>query len=357
LSQIAMNINGLGCKMVKLLHVLVIEDSENDSELLLEEIREVGYDPISERVQTAEELAAALARHAWDVVLCDYVMPQFSAPDALKMVRTKHLDVPFIVVSGVFGEEAAVNMMKAGASDYLVKTNLSRLVPAIEREMEAAHARRARNHAESTARYLAAIVESSDDAIYGIKLDGTVVSWNRSAERIYGFRAGEIIGRNVSILYPDERLDELIDSMERIKRGDHVGRTETARVRKGGRLVPLSVTISPMKNGDGKISGASVIARDITTRKREEQERIKLIQELTEALGRAKTLAGLLPICANCKRIRDDRGYWQQVENYISEHSDAVFTHNTCPDCIKAQKEEEGGNHKVEADCDTHITE
>lgn len=344
--------------MVKLLQLLVVEDSENDMELLLEEIKEAGYEPVSERVQTAEELTAALGRHVWDVIICDYVMPRFSAPDALKLVRAKHVDLPFIVVSGIVGEEAAVKMMKAGASDYLVKSNLSRLVPAIEREMESAHTHRARAHAEATAKFMAAIVESSDDAIYGVKLDGTVVSWNRAAERTYGFRAGEMIGRNVSILYPDERLDELIDSMERIKRGDHVGRSETARVRKGGHLVPVSVTISPMKNGDGKISGASVIARDITNRKREEHERIKLIQDLTEALGRAKTLAGLLPICPGCKRIRDDQGYWQQVESYISRHSDAIFTHGTCPDCAKTSKDDKGKNENgIEADCDTQIAE
>ncbi|HUA66157.1 MAG TPA: PAS domain S-box protein [Alphaproteobacteria bacterium] len=344
--------------MVKLIHILVIEDSENDAELLLEEIREAGYEPMSERVQTAEELTAALGRHVWDVILSDYSMPEFSAPDALKIARGKHPEVPFIVVSGVFGEEAAVNMMKAGASDYLVKTNLSRLVPAIERELETAHAHRARAHAEANAKYLATIVESSDDAIFGMKLDGTVVSWNRAAERTYGFRAGEIIGRNVSILYPDERLDELIDTMERIKRGDHVGRSETARVRKGGHMVPVSVTISPMKNGDGKISGASVIARDITSRKREECERIKLIQELTDALSKAKTLAGLLPICANCKRIRDDSGYWQQVEAYISEHSDAVFTHGICPECLKSAKGGENDSESpVETDCDTHAVD
>ena len=326
--------------MVKLLHVLVVEDSENDAALVLEELRKEGYEPMAERVQTAEELRLALSRHTWDVILSDYVMPQFSGPDALKIVREKNADIPFIVISGVYGEEAAVSMMKAGANDYLVKNNLARLVPAVEREMESARARHARAQAENMARYLAMIVESSDDAIYGIKLDGTVVSWNRAAERVYGFRAGEIIGRNVSILYPDERLDELIDSMERIKRGDHVGHSETGRLRKGGRLVPISVTMSPMKNSDGKISGASVIGRDITNRKREEMERTKLIQELTDALSRARTLAGLLPICACCKRIRDDQGYWQQVELYISEHSDAVFTHGICPDCFKASNVE-----------------
>jgi PAS domain S-box-containing protein len=334
--------------MVRLLHVLLIEDSENDARLLLEEIKEAGYEPMSERVQTAGDLNAALSRHTWDVILSDYVLPRFSGPEALKLVREKNPDIPFIMISGVFGEETAVEMMKAGANDYLTKKNFSRLVPAIEREIEAAHSRKARAHAESMARYLAAIVESSDDAIYGMKLDGTVVSWNRAAERIYGFRAGEIIGRNVSILYPDERLDELIDTMERIKRGDHVGRSETSRVRKGGLQIPVSVTVSPMKNMDAKISGASVIARDITARKREEQERIKLIGELTEALGRAKTLAGLFPICACCKRIRDDQGYWQQVEAYISEHSDAVFTHGICPECYK-EAEQELKSTKVKA--------
>src|SRR5579862_7746407 len=134
--------------MIKLIHVLVVEDSENDAALMLEEIRKAGYEPMSERVQTAEELKAALGRHAWEVILSDYVMPGFSGPDALKLVREKHAEIPFIVISGVYGEEAAVRMMKAGASDYLVKTNLSRLVPAIEREMEAAESRRARAHAE-----------------------------------------------------------------------------------------------------------------------------------------------------------------------------------------------------------------
>ena len=326
--------------MLKLLHVLVVEDSENDATLVLDELRKGGYEPMSERVQAPDELSQALSRHTWDIILSDYVMPQFSGPEALRLVRDKNPDIPFIVISGVYGEESAVRMMKAGASDYLVKTNLSRLVPAVEREIEAAASRRARTQAEAMSRYLAAIVESSDDAIFGMRADGTVVSWNRAAERVYGFRAGEIIGRNVSILYPDDRLDELIDTMEHIKRGDHVGRAETARVRKGGRLIPVSVTVSPIKSAEGKITGGSVIARDITARKRDELERIKLIHELTEALSRVKTLAGLLPICACCKRIRDDQGYWQQVEAYISEHSEAVFTHGICPDCFKVSRAE-----------------
>jgi hypothetical protein len=83
------------------------------------------------------------------------------------------------------------------------------------------------------------------------------------------------------------------------------------------------------------VTGISAIERDITARKREEQERVKLIGELTEALGNIKTLKGLLPICASCKKIRDDHGYWQKVESYISDHTQAEFTHGICPDCLR----------------------
>ena len=324
--------------MIRLLHVLIVEDSENDLKLLLEELRQRGYEAVHERVQNSAELTAALDRHAWDVVLSDYVLPQFSGPEALKLVREKGLDVPFIVISGTYGEEAAVDMMKAGANDYIVKNNLSRLVPAIERELEAAQTRRTRARAETTVQFLAGIVESTDDAIYGEGLDGAIISWNKAAERIFGYTAGEIIGHSASILYPIDRRDELIDIMERIKRGQRVGLYETVRLRKDGHFIPVSVTVSPVQDASGKIAGGSAISRDITLRKRDEAERFRLIEELTESLKQVRTLSGLLPICASCKRIRDDQGYWQQVETYIADHTNADFTQGICPDCLEKSK-------------------
>jgi PAS domain S-box-containing protein len=308
--------------------------------LLLEELRQRGYEAVYERVQNPAELSAALNRHAWDVVLSDYVLPQFSGPEALKLLREKRLDVPFIVISGTYGEEAAVDMMKAGANDYIVKNNLSRLVPAIERELEVAQTRRARAQAEAALQFLAAIVESTEDAIYGKALDGTIISWNKAAERIFGYTAGEIIGHSVSILYPIDRRDELIDVMERIKRGQRVGLYETVRLRKDGHFIPVSVTVSPVQDASGKIAGGSAISRDITLRKRDEAERFRLIEELTESLKQVRTLSGLLPICASCKRIRDDQGYWQQVETYIAGHTNADFTQGICPDCLEKSKSE-----------------
>lgn len=295
---------------------------------------------MSERVQTAAELMMALSRHSWDVVLSDYLLPQFSGLEALALVRKRDLNVPFIVISDVPGEEGAVRMIKEGANDFIVKNRLSMLVSSVEGEIKAALSRRARNQAETMTQHFAAIVESSDDAIYGFKPDGTITSWNRAAERIYGYRAGEIIGQNISTLYPDERLEELVDTIEHIKRGDHLGCFESGRTRKGGRQIPVSVTISPIIMVDGKVAGGSAIARDITFRKRNEIERTQLIEDLTEALGDTRKLSGLLPICACCKQIRDGEGDWHQMEAYITDHSEAAFSHGICPSCFKEARAE-----------------
>ena len=104
---------------------------------------------------------------------------------------------------------------------------------------------------------------------------------------------------------------------------------------KRGEKLDVSLTLSPIKDDAGAVVGVSAIERDITVTKREEEERLKLIEELTEALRNIKTLRGLLPICASCKKIRDDRGYWQKVESYIAEHTNAAFTHGLCPDCLE----------------------
>jgi PAS domain S-box-containing protein len=301
----------------------------------------MGYAPMHKRVQTQREMSDAILERDWDVVISDYVMPNFSGPDALKILTNLKPGLPFITVSGTYGEEAAVHMMKAGASDYIVKNNLSRLVPAIERELETARARRARLKAEAAAQYLASIVESSEDAIYGKTLDSIIVSWNPAAERIYGYQAAEVIGRSIAILFPLDRRDELLEIMSSIRRGELVGFHQTERLRKDGRIIPVSTTISPIRNMEGQVIGASSIARDITKQKQADDERLGLIKELTEALGHVKKLSGLLPICASCKRIRDDQGYWQQVETYITRHTDAVFTHGICPECVKLFTREE----------------
>ena len=125
-----------------LLRVLLVDDSELDAELLLRQLRQNGFEPVAERVSSDEEMRRALEHRVWDVVLCDFSMPGFSGPAALQLLRATGKDIPFILVTGTIGEEAAVSMMKAGAQDFLLKDHATRLGPAIRRELREAQGRR-----------------------------------------------------------------------------------------------------------------------------------------------------------------------------------------------------------------------
>jgi len=143
-----------------------------------------------------------------------------------------------------------------------------------------------RRQAEEAKRRLAAIVESSNDAIFSKTLDGVITSWNASAERLYGYSAEEIVDRSVSVLAPPDRADEIPDILERLKRGERIEQFETKRVTKDDRVLDIALTISPIKNTRGKIIGASTIAHDITKRKLAEKEREELLER--EKLARVE---------------------------------------------------------------------
>ncbi|HEX3800054.1 MAG TPA: PAS domain S-box protein [Verrucomicrobiae bacterium] len=443
--------------MSKRLQVLIIEDSEDDTLFLLRELKRGGFTPEYERVETLPRLTAALDRQNWDLIISDHSLNGFNSLHALELVSQQKLDIPFIIVSGIIGEEVAVRAMKAGAHDYVMKNQLARLVPSIERELREAQSRRAQRKAEEALRrseqelndfferasvglqwlgpdgailrvnqaeldllgyeheeyaghlitefyvdtylandllkrlhdgevlnnfevrvrckngdikhvlinanvlredgkfiharcfmrditdrkaaaaavsYLAAIVENSEDAIIGTSLVGEILTWNRGAELMYGYTAEEVKGCSISILAPLSRPEHWPQIYDRIRHGEKIEHLETIRHRKNGSAVEVSLTFSLIKDGRGNVIGISAIERDITLRKREEEERSKLIAELTDALGKIKTLRGLLPICAACKKIRDDGGYWQKIEAYICEHTEAEFTHGICPDCL-----------------------
>ena len=136
------------------LRVLIVEDSEDDALLLKRQLRKGGYDVASERVETPAAMKAALEKGTWDIVISDYSMPHFSAPAAQKLLANSGLDLPFIIVSGTISEEVAVEAMRSGAHDYLMKDNLSRLCPVVERELHEADQRRARPRAEHEERRL-----------------------------------------------------------------------------------------------------------------------------------------------------------------------------------------------------------
>jgi PAS domain S-box-containing protein len=252
--------------------LLVVEDIPDDAELMILALQRDGLDVTWERVETADELKAALASRVWDAVLSDYTLPEFGAIAALKVVREADPDMPFLVVSGTVGEEVAVGMMRVGANDYVLKHNLIRLAAAIKREVREAGNRRASRRAEQGISRLAAIVDSSDDAIISKTLTGIVTSWNPGAERLHGWTAEEAIGRHISFIVPPDKADEFVGVMERLRRGEHFEHFETVRLHKDGTRHDVSITASPIRNRDGVLDGVSKVARDISERKRAEEQ-------------------------------------------------------------------------------------
>jgi PAS domain S-box-containing protein len=182
-----------------------------------------------------------------------------------------------------------------------------------------------------------AVAQSAIDAIISINRHGTIVFWNRAAKKMFGFSEDEILGKSLERLIPERYRTAHSRGIKRLSSTGEsrvIGKTvELQGLRKDGSEFPLELSLATWKSKD-EIFFTGIV-RDITARKRAEEERNELIKELQEVLAKLETLSGLLPICANCKKIRDDKGYWNQIETYIENHSRAEFTHGICPDCIK----------------------
>ncbi|RPI92347.1 MAG: HD domain-containing protein [Chloroflexi bacterium] len=143
--------------MAAYLRILIIEDSKDDAHLILREVQRGGYEVESERVETAEAMQETLTRRTWDLIICDFSLPRFNAPHALELLKKSGYDIPFIIVSGTIGEESAVNALKAGAHDFIIKGNFARLLPAIQRELKEAENRRQRRERERELEAIASV--------------------------------------------------------------------------------------------------------------------------------------------------------------------------------------------------------
>jgi len=194
------------------LRLLIVEDSEDDALLVVRELRQAGYDVTFDRVETAADLAAALERQTWDLVIADYTLPHFTGSAALELLKSTGLDIPFIIISGSIGEDLAVDVMKAGAHDYLMKGNIKRLIPSVERELRDAEVRQQRRQVEealdeSEARK-AAIFDSALDSIITIDHAGIIVEFNPEAEKTFGYNRHDVIGKPMAELVIPYRLRE-----------------------------------------------------------------------------------------------------------------------------------------------------
>jgi PAS domain S-box-containing protein len=277
--------------------VLCVDDEPSGLQLRQLILERKGY-----LVFTASSASAALAlfiSRDFDLVVTDHLLGRETGTAMAQQMKRLKPDVPIIVLSGATESPAGIEiadafLSKAEGPESLLAT-VHELASRSRRMRASSVADLPRNEKlfstqSETLQLLAAIVESSDDAIFSKTLDGSITTWNHAAERIYGYHAEEIIGKSVALLQPSERLGELHNILERLKNGQKVQQFETTRVAKDGHLLTVSLTISPIRDARGRVIGASTIARDISRSKFAEQS-LRNSEKLAVAGRMAATIA------------------------------------------------------------------
>ena len=278
--------------MGKTLRVLHVEDSENDMALIARHLKRAGYDLILDRVETAETMKAALVSREWDFLLCDYSMPQFNAMAALALVKEMKLDLPFIIISGTVGEALAVEAMRSGAHDYLMKDNLVRLGPTIDRELQELENRRARRRAElahlaSELRYRR-LFESAKDGILILDADtGQIVDANPFLMNMLGYSYKELIGKELWQIGVFKDIDAARDSFEELRDKGYVRYDDLPLETRAGVKIDVEFVSNVYPVGDAKVIQCNI--RNITARRRGERDLKESNRKLEATLGELST--------------------------------------------------------------------
>ncbi len=262
------------------LRILLVEDLEDDALLVARALRRGGYAPIYERVDTLPDLEAALARSGWEIVISDYAMPQLDGMTVLGVVRTTAPELPVILVSGTIGEEVAVAAMKAGAADYVMKGNLTRLAPAIERELQEATSRRARRQAEEELHKLSRAVEQSPVSVIITNVQGQVEYVNPRFTQITGYTLEDLEGQTPSVWKSGETQPETYAELWELITSGGKWDGEFHNRKKNGDLYWVSASITPIYNQDGIINHFLAIEEDITERKQAEAARMRQLENI-----------------------------------------------------------------------------
>jgi two-component system cell cycle sensor histidine kinase/response regulator CckA len=269
------------------LAVLLLEDYASDAELLLHALKRGGFEAEHEIVDTADAMRAAIERRSWDIILSDYSMPGFNALKALSVLRESGRDIPFVIISGTIGEENAVEALKAGAHDFLVKGRLARLVHVVERELREARERAARREAEGalreSERRYRRIIETTNEGVWIIDASSRTTFMNPRMAAMLGVDPKSMIGASIFDYVRDEATVKALEQHE----SRAAGQSEIRLERRDGNATWALLDTTPIVDGNGQYEGALVMAMDVSSRKRLE-EQLRQAQKM-EAVG---SLAG-----------------------------------------------------------------
>ncbi|HEX2677629.1 MAG TPA: response regulator [Polyangiales bacterium] len=273
------------------LRVLILEDDDDDAALVLRELRRGGYDPKWQRVCTPEAMSEALAAGPWDLVISDWSMPRWTGVEAFKQMRERGVDLPFIIVSGTISEEIAVEALRAGVHDFMPKGKFARLLPAIERELRDAEARKSRREAEAaleqqrreterSERLLRLVLESVPDGVVVTDSEGRVMLTNPAAARLLGKPPGAVRAEQWAEHFAIHRSDKsgLFPASElavmRALRGVEVDGQESFLPDAGGNGDGrfISTNARPLHDAEGASIGAVAVFRDVTREKASQEQ-------------------------------------------------------------------------------------
>jgi PAS domain S-box-containing protein len=275
------------------IRILLVEDSDLDAELIGVRLRGEGLGGNVTRVQTRQAFLAACQAGQFDVILCDYSLPAFDGPTALAIAGEHCPQTPFIFVSGMLGEEIAIDLLKRGANDYVLKQRLERLAPAVRQAVARRRERAGREAVEarlraSEHRYRMLVENLDDYAIVMADLDGVITSWNIGAQRVLGYSESEIVGRPLATFFtPEDRAAGVPERERATAAGTGRALDDRWHMRKDGTRFFASGVLAARHDEAGQLVGFSKIFRDITDRWRAEEE-ARAARDAAEAANRAK---------------------------------------------------------------------
>jgi PAS domain S-box-containing protein len=337
--------------------LLVVDDAPVNLKLLVGALTAEGYDVLS--AEDGEAALASVAAHVPELVLLDICMPGLDGFEVCRRLRAQvaSRDIPVMFISATGESAERVEGLRLGAVDFVTKPfhreellarvqthlELRRLRVRLEQQAEGLRQVNAqlqselteRKRIEDKLRQLSRAVEQSPASIVITNPAGDIEYANPKFIELTGYALEEVLGKNPRILKSGDKPQETYRELWQAITAGKEWHGEFHNRKKDGELYWESASISPIRDPAGRITHYLAVKEDITARKQTEAERDRLIRDLQSALAKVKSLSGLLPICAGCKKIRDDKGYWSQVESYVQKHSEARFSHGMCPDCIK----------------------
>ena len=318
----------------ELLRVLLVEDCESDAGLIIRQLEKSGYAVTAKRVETAVQLKSALEDEPWDIVIADYQLPQFSASEALRIFKKTGLDIPFVVVSGTIGEENAVDLMKSGVHDYLLKNNLERLHIIVRSELAEAQIRRARKQNEKllqeSEEHYRELYENSPLGYQALDADGRFLTVNQAWLDTFGYTREDVIGKFFGDFLVQECAEAFNQRFSAFK-AEGKGHCELEMMRKDGQRRYIAFDGRVSHDLQGNFKQTHYILQDITERKQAEEKlklsesQLRRLLDSSPAVIYSRKAADDFPITFVSDNIKALMGY--EPDEFIRPHFMAQNIH------------------------------